>query len=140
MRVEKAVLDTDILSQLMRRNSAVLANAQDYLDWDAPLAISIVTRYEILRGFKAKGIPSSAKIYVWFEQFCATSTILPVTEQVVMQAADIYADLYRRGELIPDADIFIAATALANGRGVVTNNERHFRRILTLSVENWLNP
>jgi tRNA(fMet)-specific endonuclease VapC len=60
-----------------------------------------------------------------------------LTDDVILQAADIYADLYKRGELIADADILIAASALANSLGVVTNNERHFRRISGLHVENW---
>ena len=42
------------------------------------------------------------------------------------------------GELIGDADILIAASALSNGCGIVTNNEAHFRRIADLQVENWL--
>ena len=58
-------------------------------------------------------------------------------DTVIVQAADIYADLYKRGELIADADILIAASALANGCGIVTNNETHFRRIVGLQIENW---
>jgi len=57
---------------------------------------------------------------------------------VVAAASDIYADLHRRGELIGDADILIAASALVNGFGVVTNNVHHFGRIKELMVENWL--
>jgi predicted nucleic acid-binding protein len=53
-------------------------------------------------------------------------------------AAEIYADLSRRGELIADADILIAASALVRGLGIVTNNEEHFKRIQNLHVENWL--
>lgn len=49
----------------------------------------------------------------------------------------IYADLYRRGELIGDADILIAATALVENLVLGTNNERHFRRVAGLAVENW---
>jgi len=60
-----------------------------------------------------------------------------LTDDVISKAADTYADLYKRGELIGDADILIAASALANGFGVVTNNERHFNRIAGLHVENW---
>ena len=56
-----------------------------------------------------------------------------------MEAAAIYADLYKRGELIGDADILIAATSLVNGFGVATNNEDHFKRITGLHVENWHN-
>ena len=72
-----------------------------------------------------------------FEEFCAKSEILAITDDVIVQAAEIYAGLYRRGELIGDADILIAATALVNGFGVATNNEEHFRRITGLHVENW---
>jgi tRNA(fMet)-specific endonuclease VapC len=62
---------------------------------------------------------------------------LSITDEVVLRAADIYADLYKRGELIGDADILIAASAL-NGYGIATNNEGHFRRINDLHGVNWL--
>ena len=64
--------------------------------------------------------------------------VLPLTDEVVVRAADIYAALKQRGEPIGDADILIAATALDRGLAVVTNNEDHFRRISGLAVENWL--
>ena len=37
----------------------------------------------------------------------------------------------------PEADRLIAAHAVALGRTLVTNNERHFRGIQGLIVENW---
>jgi predicted nucleic acid-binding protein len=40
--------------------------------------------------------------------------------------------------LIDDADILIAATALVHGYAVATNNEAHYRRISTLTIQNWL--
>ncbi|MEN8216294.1 MAG: PIN domain-containing protein [Pseudomonadota bacterium] len=42
-----------------------------------------------------------------------------------------------RGELLPDADIFIAAIARAHGLILVTNDS-HFDRIEGLRIENWL--
>jgi tRNA(fMet)-specific endonuclease VapC len=63
--------------------------------------------------------------------------VLGITDEVVLRAAEIYANLYNRGELIGDADILIAASALVNGCGIVTNNEGHFRRIKNLQVVNW---
>ena len=128
------ILDTDILSLLMRKNAAVLARASAYLSEHRQFTISIITRYEILRGLKAKGALKQA---VRFEHFCTRNRVLPIDDKVIVQAADIYADLYRRGELNADADILIAASALANGYGIVTNNEAHFRRIAGLQVENW---
>lgn len=65
--------------------------------------------------------------------------ILPITDEIIVRAADIYAALRRKGELIGDAGILIAASAMANGLGAATNNEEHFKRIAGLRTENWLN-
>ena len=73
-----------------------------------------------------------------FENFCLRNVILPLTEEIIARAAEIYADLRQRGELIGDADILIAASALIQGFGVVTNNVDHFQRIRDLHVENWM--
>ena len=59
-----------------------------------------------------------------------------VSEAVV--AGDILAHLARRGELIGVEDVLIGATALVREYTVVTGNVRHFERIPTLQVENWL--
>ena len=75
-----------------------------------------------------------------FDRFCAANHILPITDKIIVQAADIYADLHRRGELIGDADILIAASAMIHNLAVVTNNENHFGGIAGLQVENWLKP
>jgi tRNA(fMet)-specific endonuclease VapC len=55
-----------------------------------------------------------------------------------MRAAGIYADLHRRGLLIGDADILIAATALQHDCVLTTNNTNHFNRIAGLQLQNWL--
>lgn len=138
----KVILDTDVLSNLsrdyrLREESVLVKRAREYLALHTRFTISIVTRYEVLRGFKAKGALTQERV---FEHFCANNTVLPITEQVIDQAAEIWAELRKRGELILDADILIAATALVNGCGLVTNNERHFRRVTGLTVENWMKP
>lgn len=129
------VLDTDILSAMMRKNPLVRTKAQSYLAQHDRFTFSIITRYEILRGLKAR---QAHKQTTLFERFCAQSAVLQITDEIIVVASDIYADLYRRGELIGDADILIAASALTNGFGVVTNNESHFRQVRDLIVENWL--
>ena len=73
-----------------------------------------------------------------FEKLCAVSNILPLTDEIILRAADIYGDLHRRGALIGDADILIAATAIHHSLTLVTNNENHFSRISNLTIENWL--
>jgi predicted nucleic acid-binding protein len=60
-----------------------------------------------------------------------------LTDEIVTQAASIYAVLHRQGQLISDADILIAATALSHGLTLVTENPDHFKRIIGLRTESW---
>ncbi len=131
----RLVLDTDILSAIMRQNPGVILKAQAYLDEHRQFTLSIITRFEILRGLKAK---NATRQLQHFNEFCDRNVILPLTDDIVMKAADIYADLHQRGALIGDADILIAASAIVNDWGIVTNNVNHFGRIDELRIENWL--
>ena len=64
--------------------------------------------------------------------------VLPLTDEVIVCAAEIYGRLHRAGQLVGDADILIAATCLENDCEIVTNNTSHFSRIPGLVVRNWL--
>lgn len=132
--ISSSVLDTDTLSLIMRQNPKTLVAAQDYLQSHSNLTFSIITRYEILRGLKVKAASSQLRA---FEKFCGVNEIIPITDEIIIKASDIYSDLYRNGNLIGDADILIAATAMTFDCVLVTNNERHFQRIKDLKVENW---
>ena len=46
--------------------------------------------------------------------------------------------LEKDGEIIDDADLFIAACAVDINATLVTNNEKHFKRIKELKVQNWI--
>ncbi len=131
----KTLLDTDVLSYLMRKTPAALQRARDYLADHRQLTISLVTRFEILRGLKAKR--ATAQLAA-FDSFCTSNEVLPISDQVIVRAADIYADLHTRGQLIPDADILIAATALVSNLALATNNLSDFGRISELRTDNWL--
>ena len=50
----KTLLDTDILSALLRQQAAVVNRATQYLSLYPQYTFSLITRYEILRGLKAK--------------------------------------------------------------------------------------
>ena len=133
--IPPALLDTDILSAVMRQQPNALARARAYLAVHHRLTFSIITRYEILRGLHAK---QATRQLAAFDRLCGVSTILPLTDSIVVRAAIIYADLSQRGALIGDADILIAATGLEHGLTIVTNNEHHYQRITGLQIENWL--
>lgn len=130
----KTILDTDILSALMRRNSVVLSRARNYLSGHSKLTLSLITRYEILRGLKAKNATTQIAS---FDLFCANSEVLPISDQIIVKGSNIYADLHRRGQLIGDADILIASTAILCGLVLASNNVAHFDRIPGLQIDNW---
>jgi tRNA(fMet)-specific endonuclease VapC len=133
-----ALLDTDTLSEIIKgRNTAVAARATQYLVQYGSFTFSLMTRFEILRGLKAKN--ATAQLAA-FEARCQASTVLPITDPIVVQAADHYADLKRRGELISDADLIIAATAIIHGLVLVTTNTAHYRRIAGLALDRWTQP
>ncbi len=47
------ILDTDILSAVMRKNPVAISKARHYLAEHGQFIFSVITRYEILRGLKA---------------------------------------------------------------------------------------
>lgn len=133
-----ALLDTDTLSEVMKgRDPQVQRAAREYLANHGNFSFSIITRYEILRGLKVKG---ATRQTATFEEWCGRSHVLPLSDQIVVQAADLYAELYRAGHLISDADILIAATALVHGLTLVTENVAHFQRIPGLPITSWRTP
>ncbi len=64
--------------------------------------------------------------------------VLPFDAPAARRYGELRVELERRGTPIGDADMRIAAIALANALVVVTGNVRHFERVSGLSVENWL--
>ncbi len=130
----KVLFDTDTLSFYMKHYPKVVAVAQNYLQQYQYFSFSIITRFEILRGMKANGATTGLKN---FDSLCSQNEIFELTDKIIVRAADIYADLYKRGQLVGDADILIAATALENNLPLVTNNEKHFNRIPGLQILNW---
>ena len=62
---------------------------------------------------------------------------LPLPEKAAEAYGSIRADLESRGEIIGNNDLWIAAHALASGLPLVTNNEKEFRRVRGLKVQNW---
>lgn len=129
------LVDTDTLSEVLKaRDPAVHERAREYLVAHSRFRFSIITRYEILRGLKAR---QAERQIARFEKQCAESDVVPLTDDVVVLAAELYGLLRRRGEPISDADLLIAATAIRLGVPLITENREHFRRVPDLQIESW---
>lgn len=79
----------------------------------------------------------SANVRRDWEQLCRPYPILPWTMEVSWQYGEIHRALSAAGKLIGGNDLWIAASALAQGYGVVTANVDEFRRVPGLRVESF---
>ena len=133
--MKKALLDTNIITAFLKGIPLVVERVEQYTSEHESLIISIISYYEILRGLKDLG---SKKKLQAFKSFINKCEVEALGWSVIEKSADIYVKLKKQGELVEDADIFVAATAMDKGLMVVTDNEKHFRKIRGLEVENWL--
>jgi tRNA(fMet)-specific endonuclease VapC len=94
----------------------------------------VITVSELLHGVhRAKGA-TRARRNAFVEHLLAGLQAIPITEAVARVHADIWSGLAARGELIGAHDLWIAATAIANGLTVATHNNTHFARVPGLHV------
>jgi tRNA(fMet)-specific endonuclease VapC len=130
------LLDTDILSNLMKRNPSVRLRARvASVPAEAQFSSSI-TLGELMFGAKKKG--SSRLVREVEDRVASYLPMLPFDADAARRYGDVRAELERRGTPIGDADLRIASIALARGLIVVTGNTKHFARVPDLILENWL--
>ena len=129
------MLDTNICVELIRgRASRVFDRLRQHRVDDA--GISSITLAELQYGVAKSARPAHNAVVL--AEFCAPLAILPFDAQAADTYGGVRAALVRAGTPIGPLDTLIAGHALALGLTLVTNNEREFRRVAGLHVENWL--
>lgn len=98
----------------------------------ARIAISWVTVAEIYEGAFSSVNPEHE--FVRMRHFISRFALLNIDDRTAVTFAELRRHLRRRGELIPDMDLFVAATALAHDLTLLTFNVRHFGRIPSLRI------
>jgi tRNA(fMet)-specific endonuclease VapC len=134
--MNRALIDTDILSYYFKGDEMVVSNFENYLHYFDLIEISLITYYEIIGGLLARNAIKQLKI---FEEFLSENLVLPVTENSARISAELYSGLRKNGQTLDDIDLLIAGIAIENEMVLVTNNESHFGRIEGLKIENWKN-
>ena len=134
--MNRALIDTDILSYYFKGDPIVVENFQKYLDQYGIIEISLITYYEIMSGLSYKSALKQLEI---FNDFVSENIVIPATEESCRISAEIYSELRIKGDLIDDIDLLIAGIAIENELTLVTNNTNHFGRIPGLILENWKN-
>jgi tRNA(fMet)-specific endonuclease VapC len=98
-------------------------------------AISVITYGELAYG--AEKSLSRKLSLKRLAQLVTFLPVLPLPEKCGETYGRIRVSLERRGEMIGNNDLWIAAHALAIDLVLVTNNEGEFRRVPGLKIENW---
>ncbi len=132
--MKPAILDTDVLSEFLRGNPKVIAKVDEQLKEYGTINLSIITYYEILNGLLYK---DAKKQLLKFEAFARLNRIIPLTRPMARKAAEIQAELRKKGAEIGHTDTLIAGMALASRLQLITNNTDHFNRIKGLDIANW---
>ena len=130
----KYLLDTNICIYLIKQKPVQVIERLQRMAID-DLGISVITLAELEYGVAKSAFYERNKLAL--AGFLAPLEILPFSETAAAVYGNIRADLERSGVPIGAFDCLIGAQALAGNLTLVTNNEREFRRIPGLTVENW---
>ena len=130
----KYLLDTNIVIYVLKRRPIEVleifnANANR-------MAISSITLSELIYG--AEKSPNVDKNLEAVEDFISHLEVLPYEAKASQHYGQIKAVLEKKGEIIGENDIHIAAHAISQGLILATNNVREFKRVPNLAVENWV--
>jgi len=128
------LLDTNIVSDLVRhpqgRISAKIAEIGE-----TQVATSIIVAAELRYGAAKKASP---RLSAQLEAVLGALEVMALEAPADAAYGDLRAALEKAGKLIGPNDLLIAAQTLALEMILVTDNEREFRRVEGLMVENWL--
>jgi tRNA(fMet)-specific endonuclease VapC len=126
----KVLVDSDWIISGLKGRARELSVLADLAEQGLP--VSVVSLAEIYEG--VAGDPDSAARMAGVRRFLQGYAILHVTEPVAEVFASVRSDLRRAGNLIPDMDLLIAATALHHDLALLTRNVRHFGRVPRLRL------
>ena len=85
-----------------------------------------------------KKSPNVDKNLEAIEEFISHLEVLPYNAKASQHYGQIRAALEKKGEIIGENDIHIAAHAISQGLILVSNNLKEFKRVSNLALENWV--
>ena len=132
--VDGLILETTFLIDLERElHRSEQGPAQAFLEEHAsePLFITHTIVGELAAGVAVDGRRR-------WEAFVAPFRTLPCNADVCWEYGQLYRYLRTNGLLIGANDLWIAATAVAFGKPIVTRNDRHFHRVPRLGIMSYV--
>jgi tRNA(fMet)-specific endonuclease VapC len=130
----KYLLDTNIVIYVLKRRPKEVL---DIFNANASrMAISSITLSELMYG--AEKSLNTDKNLEAVEEFVSHLEVLPYDAKASQHYGQIKAALEKKGQIIGENDIHIAAHAISHGLILVSNNVREFKRVPNLALDNWV--
>ncbi|MBI3676963.1 MAG: PIN domain-containing protein [Proteobacteria bacterium] len=130
----KYLLDTNVLSDFVRGESAVMARLKRELPRN--LALGVISELEVEYGLM-RAPHLAPQVATAMRALLGTIAVLPFEREDAHAGARLRANLAARGTPIGAYDLLLAACALRRGLILVTHNVREFARVDALTVEDW---
>lgn len=134
MAQKQYLLDTNILSDLVRHPSGVIANKIQEVG-EGNIFTSIIVAAELRFGARKK---NSKRLIAQIDAILLVLPVLDFEKPADKSYGELRTQLETSGTPIGPNDMLIAAHAMSLDMIVVTANETEFRMVNGLRVENWL--
>ncbi len=121
------LFDTNVVIRIVQGNTLIANEARKFKGVHIP----VVVLGELLFGVEKSQLRIENRNR--YLEFCLSYPLLDVTKNVAFEYGKIKYTLQAHGNIIPENDMWIAATALANDMTVVTQ-DKHFAHIPSLKV------
>ena len=100
------------------------------------MLVSVIAVGELMTGAAKSQNASAARQRI--EALLSVVPVAPLPAQAAAYYGEIRGALERAGTPIGSNDLWIASHARAEGLVLVTNNEREFKRVKGLKIDNWV--
>jgi tRNA(fMet)-specific endonuclease VapC len=131
----KYILDTNICIYIIKKHPIHVLNRLQKEDI-SDICLSSITLAELEYGVQKS--ERKAQNSLALAEFLSPIEIVPFDEKAAIEFGKIRALLEKKGSLIGEYDLMIAAHAIALNLILVTNNSREFKRVPDLEIENWI--
>jgi len=130
------LIDSDVLITIERNKVDVFSFIRGREDEE--MFLSVVSASELLRGVYHATEPAiRSKRLAFVEAVLSAFPVLDIDLATARSHAQLWSDLEKAGIMIGFHDSWLAATCLAHGLAIVTNNVSEFARIPELRIESW---
>lgn len=130
----KYLLDTNVVIYVLKRRPIKVLEI--FNKNTNRMAISSIALSELVYGAE-KSVKIDKNLEA-IEDFISHLEVLPYDAKASQHYGQIKAALEKKGQIIGENDIHIAAHAISQGLIFVTNNLKEFKRVPNLALENWL--